>query len=108
MPAGRVPARQRDPVAPGGVDGVELDQVAEPPGRPEPGLDVADRSLDGALLPGRLGRARVRVEGVMAAQLREPRVPVDHLAPIDALTPRDGRAQVVVDALARNATQPVK
>ena len=42
----------------------------------------------------------------MAAQLREPRVPVDDLAALDALAPSDRRLEVVVDALARNAAHP--
>lgn len=72
--ASRVLARQRDPVAPGRVDVIELGQLREAPRRPEPGLQVADRALDRALLAWRLGRAGVRVKGEVAAQLREARV----------------------------------
>ena len=42
MPSGRVTARQRDPVAPSRINDVELGQVAEAPGRPEPRLVVSD------------------------------------------------------------------
>jgi hypothetical protein len=49
------------------------------------------------------------VKGVVAAQLREPLVPVDHVAPaVDALAARDGRAQVVIDALARDTAEPLE
>src|SRR4051812_45268813 len=78
--AGRVPARQRDAVAPAGVDVVELLQRAETARRPEAGLVVAHRSLDRTLLARRGRRARRRVEGVMAAQLDEPGVPADLVA----------------------------
>src|SRR5215210_764520 len=107
VPAGRVAPGQRDPIPPAGVELVELAQIGKAPRGPEPGLDVADRAFDRALLARRLRRAWVRVEGVMAAQLREPRVPVDDLAAaVDALAPSDRRLEVVIDALARNAAQP--
>src|SRR3954467_1301019 len=98
---GRVPARQRDAVAPVGIDLVELDQRSEASCRPEPGLVVADRALNGALLARRARRARGGVKGVVAAQLNEPAVPRD----LFALAARDRGAQVVVDALAGNAAQ---
>ena len=101
-------ARQRDPVTPAGVDVVELGQIREPPRRPEPRLVIADGALDRPLLPRRLGRAGVRVEGVVAAQLREPRIPVDDLTAVDALAAGDRRPEVVIDTLARNAAQPLE
>jgi hypothetical protein len=61
VPAGCVAARQRDPIAPGAVDVVELAQRGELARRPEPRLQVADRALDGALLARRRGRAGRRV-----------------------------------------------
>ena len=48
--------------------------------------------------------ARGRVEGVTATQVQEARVPDD----LVALTAGDDRAQVVVDALARDALQPLE
>jgi hypothetical protein len=54
-PARRVPARQRDAVAPASVDVVELRKRGEPAGRPEAGLVVADRALDRALSRGVAG-----------------------------------------------------
>src|SRR5215218_2308954 len=50
-PPGRVDAAVADPVAPMGVLLVELSQATEAPGRPEPGLQVPDAALHGALLP---------------------------------------------------------
>src|SRR4051812_40440332 len=44
--AARVATRQRDAIAPVGVDVVELDQRCEPPCRPEPRLQIANRALD--------------------------------------------------------------
>jgi len=49
----------------------------------------------------------MRVQGVVAAQLREPWVPVDDLAAaVDALAPRDRGLEAVIDTLARDAAQP--
>jgi hypothetical protein len=44
------------------------------------------------------------MEGVVAAQVQEPRVPVHDVA----FAPCDDRAQVVVDALARGAAEPLE
>ena len=44
------------------------------------------------------------MEGVVAAQVQEARVPVD----TSLLAPGDDRAQVVVDALARHTAEPVE
>ena len=60
--------------------------------------------LDRALLPGRRGRAGSGVEGVVAPEREEPLVPRD----LVAVAARDRRAQVVVDALARDPAEPVE
>ena len=65
---------------------------------------MADRRLDRALLARSLGRAGGGVEGVVAAQVVEAPVPADRVA----LAAGDDRAQVVVDALARRASEPVE
>src|SRR4051794_34635852 len=59
---------------------VELAEAREPARGPEAGLQVADRALNQSLLARCLGRAGVRVEGVVATQLREPRIPMDDRA----------------------------
>ena len=71
----------------------------KPPGRPEPALEVPDTALDRPLLARSRRRAGRRVEGVVAAQREESLVPGDPVA----VTARDRRAQVVVDALAGDA-----
>jgi NAD(P)-dependent dehydrogenase (short-subunit alcohol dehydrogenase family) len=44
----------RDLITPRGIDDVELGQGGEPPGRPEPGLDIPDGSLDRSIPPRRI------------------------------------------------------
>ena len=65
---GQVQATVADSVAPVGVLLVEVGKRRDPPGRPEPRLQVAHAALDRALLPRRPRRAGRRVEGVVAAQ----------------------------------------
>jgi hypothetical protein len=65
---------------------------------------MARRALDRALLARRPRRAGGRVEGAVAAQVEEAPVPMDDVA----LAAGDDRAQVVVDALARDPAEPVE
>ena len=102
--AGGMDAPVADLVAPARVVLVELAQAAEPPRRPEPRLQMADAALDRALLARRRRRAGRGVERVVAAQREEPLVPGD----LVAVAARDRRAQVVIDALADHAAQPVE
>ena len=102
--AGCVPAGVADLLAPVGVPAVELGERAETPRRPEAALEIPHRRLDRALLARRRRRAGRRVEGVMAAQVEEAAIPED----LVALAAGDDRAQVVVDALARHAAQPLE
>src|SRR5215208_7029083 len=99
-----MPAAVADAVAPVGVLLVEICQARDPSGWPEPGLDVADRALDGALLARRGRRASRRVKRVVAPQRDKAAVPGD----LVAVATRDDRAQIVVDALARDAAQPLQ
>jgi hypothetical protein len=69
---------------------------------------MTDRALDRSLLARSLGRGGRRVKGVVAAQLREPLIPGDDGSIADALALGDRRAEVVVDALARNPAQPIE
>jgi hypothetical protein len=62
------------------------------------------RGLDRALLARRRRRAGAGVEAVVAAQPQEAPIP-DHFV---ALAAGDDRSQVVVDALACDATEPVE
>ena len=103
-PAGRMDAPVADAVAPARVLLLELGQAPEPSGRPEAGLQVPDAALDRALLARRRRRARVRVKRVVAPEREEPLVPRD----LVALSASDRRAQVVIDALADDAAEPVE
>jgi hypothetical protein len=100
-----VAATMCDPVTPVAIDPVKLRQGLEATRGPEPGLQIPHSALDRSLLPRGLRRARRGVKRVVTAEVQEPRIPADHLA---AVALGDRGPEVVIDALARDATEPVK